>query len=138
MKSDELKEEIISMWKKGISISQISREKNISRPTIRKIVEKFKKNRKWHLVRTFREDNFIRLVVNTSHHSENKEGTPIERLANGVEHWELKDLIRSIVKREVADEITFEFVRDPPRISILYIRESELLPEIRNNMHKYH
>lgn len=119
--------EIISTWKKGSSISQISREKGVSRPTIRKIVKEYNENQKWWLTRTFRKDGFIQLVINTSNVRNRKDDPPIERLALGVEHYELDKLIRSIIKRETADEIIDCFMRDPPRISILHIKKSELI-----------
>ncbi len=131
MITEEMKKEIISSWQKGDGISQISREKGVSRPTVRKIIEEHKENRKWWLVRTYNEDGFIQLVVNTKYKSKNKEGEPLYRLAHGVEYWEVDGLIRSIVKSETADEIRENFLRDPPRISIIYVKESELLPQVK-------
>ncbi|MCJ7732831.1 helix-turn-helix domain-containing protein [Candidatus Bathyarchaeota archaeon] len=127
MITEEMKKEIISSWQKGDGVSQISRDKNVSRPTVRKILREYKETRNWWLIRTFREDGFLRLLVNTTHTSANKKGSATERLALGVEHWEVNGLIRSIVKPDTADEIMSNFMRDPPRISIVYIKESEFL-----------
>lgn len=115
------------MWKKGFNITQIGKKLKVSRPTVRKTIEKFKKNQKWHIVRTYPENDFIRLIVNTSTLVYHNEGTPQERLALGVEHWTANNLIKSLIKPETAEEIISEFMKDPPRISILYVKESEFL-----------
>ena len=138
MLSQELKEEIVSMWKKGDSISKISKEKKVSRPTVRKIVEEHKKNRNWWLTRTYGQDNFVRIVVNTSYRIEKSGESAIARLALGVEHREVEGLIRQIVKKDTAYDILSEFGKDPPRISVLYIKRSELLPEVRRDTWVYY
>ena len=133
MISEELKEEIISMWKKEINISQISREKKVSRQTVRKIIDEYKKIRKWYLIRANREKDFVRIVVRAPYsYSSIKDSGPIERLALGVEMYAVRDLIHSIVKPETAEEIMYNFVRVPPGVCVLYVRESELNSKFRN------
>ena len=129
---EELKKHIVSMWKKGVSISEVSRETGVSRPTVRKIVQEFDANRKWHIIRTERREDFLQIVVNTRRRSPAMDRSAIERLGNGVDHWEVDGLIRSIVKPETADEIMYELSRGlPPGLSVLYIKESEFLPSVK-------
>ena len=131
MISEEQKKEIISMWKKESNISKISRLTKVSRPIVRKIVKQYLENRKWWLTRTYMDDGFVRLVINTTHTNNREDTTAVERLALGATHYEVDKLIRSIIKRPTADEILKNFGRDPPRISILHLKKTELLPEIR-------
>jgi hypothetical protein len=72
MITEEMKKEIISSWQKGDGVSQISREKGVSRPTVRKIIEEHKENRKWWLIRTFREDGFLRRALHPPNIAETK------------------------------------------------------------------
>jgi len=133
MIDEKLKEEIVSMWKKGVNVSQISREKGVSRPTVRKIIEEHKVSRKWWIVRNLREDGFARIVVRAPPSSCSiKDGDPVTKLALGVEFYELDGLIREIVKPETADEIMYNIKRDIPGISVLYVRQSELNDNYRH------
>ena len=117
------------MWKKESNISEISNETGVSRPTVRKIVKQYDADRKWRLTRTRNQEGMRRFVINTWHRRAGKEGAAIDRLAAGVEHYEVIDLLRSFIKGETVDEIMYIFMRDPPGICVLHIRESELISE---------
>ena len=75
------------------------------------------------------EDNFIRIVIGApySYNPLKVEGGQIERLAVGIEMFELFTLIRTIIEPETAEEIINNFKRDPPGFSVLYISQSKLL-----------
>jgi hypothetical protein len=70
-------------------------------------------------------------VINTWRKRAGKEGTPVDRLAAGVLHYELPNLLRSFIKRKTADEIIYCFDRDPPGICVLHLKESELIPRVK-------
>ena len=131
MISKEKKNEIISMWKKGYNISEISNKIGVSRPTVRKIVKQYDADRKWRLTRTRNEEGMRRFVINTWRKRSRKEGPAVDRLAAGVDHFEVNALLRSFIKGETADEIIYNFMRDPPGICVLHIRESELIPGVK-------
>ena len=131
MISEEKKNKIISMWKKESNISEISKETGVSRPTVRKIVKQYDADRKWRLTRTRNKEGMRRFVINTWHRRAGKEESAVDRLAAGVGHYEVNDLLRSFIKGETVDEIMFNFMRDPPGICVLHIRESELIPGVK-------
>ena len=78
-----------------------------------------------------RADGVKRFIINTWRQRAGEEGAPIERLAAGVGHWELRNLLRSFIKSETADEIWRCFGIDPPGICVLHVKESELITGIR-------
>ena len=127
MISEDKKNKIISLWKKGSNISEISNETGVSRPTVRKIVKQYDVSRKWWLTRTRKENGVRRFVINTWHRRAGKEGTAVERLQTGVLHYEVENLLRSFIKRDTVDEIMNHFMRDPPGICVLHLKESELI-----------
>jgi hypothetical protein len=129
--SEEKRREIISMWKKDPNISKISRVHKISRPTIRKIITDYKVNRKFWFTRTRNEDGVERFIINTWRRRARSEGTSVERLAAGVEHWELRDLLRSFIKSDTAYEIWNCYLKDTSSICVLHVKESELIPEAK-------
>ena len=131
MISKEKKNAIISMWKKGSNISEISNKIRVSRPTVRKIVKQYDANRKWWLTRTRGESGVTRFIVNTLYQRAGKEGTALERLQAGVLHYELESLLGVFIRKETVDEIMYNFGRDPPGICVLHIRESELIPGVK-------
>jgi hypothetical protein len=131
MISEEKRKIIISMWKKRDNFSKISRTVNVSRPTVRKIINEYISNRKFWLTRTVNEEGYERFIINTWRKRAGKEGAPVERLAAGVLHWELDRLLRAFIKKETADEIIDSFRKKPPSICILHVKESELLPNVK-------
>ncbi len=130
MISEEQKNEIVTMWKKGSNISKIHRVTGVSRPTVRKVVKQYDANRKWWLTRTRNEDGLKRFVINTWRQRAGEEGTAVERLQAGVLHYELHTLLRSFIKPKTADEIWTCFGKDPPGICVLHLKESELIPGV--------
>ena len=130
MISEEQKNEIVTMWKKGVNISEIHRVTGVSRLTVRKIVKHYDANRKWWLTRTRGEMGVTRFIVNTLRQRAGEEGTAVERLTAGVLHYELHTLLRSFIKRETADEIWTCFGKDPPGICVLHLKDSELIPGV--------
>ena len=127
MISEDKKNKIISLWKKGSNISEISNETGVSRPTVRKIVKQYDVSRKWWLTRTRKENGVRRFVINTWHRRTEKEGTAVERLQTGVLHYEVENLLRSFIKRDTVDEIMYTFARDSPGICVLHLKDSELI-----------
>ena len=118
--------------KKGSNISEINNETGVSRPTVRKIVKQYDANLKWRLTRTRNENGVRRFVINTWHRRARKDSGVVDRLATGVMHYEVENLLRSFIKRDTVDEIMYNFARDPPGICILHIKESELISGEKN------
>ena len=94
-------------------------------------MKQYDANLKWRLTRTRNENDVRRFVINTRHQRARKDSTAVDRLATGVIHYEVEDLLRSFIKPGTVDEIMDNFMRDPPGICILHLKDSELIPGIR-------